>query len=231
MPLTPQLLPDLAGIDPLALTAAWLAEATRRADQPNPDAMVLATVDGAGQPSARVVLCKGIETRPGYVRFVTNYLSRKGRELAGSPRAALVFHWDHLHRQVRIEGLVVKAPAAESDAYFASRPWQSRVGAWASAQSEPVASRAVLEGAVRTAAARFGTPVPGSEDYAAGTQYAIPRPPHWGAFHLWVAAIELWVEGDARIHDRARWERPLGAAAAGGEAQVGGPWSFSRLQP
>ena len=114
----------------------------------------------SGQPSARIVLCKEFDVELGRVSFVTNYDSRKGRELAENSRAALVFHWDHSHRQIRVEGIVVKAPAAESDAYFASRNWQRRIGAWASAQSQPLRSREQLNAAVRAAAERFGAPEP-----------------------------------------------------------------------
>src|SRR6187431_2235923 len=114
-----QSLPETLPAEPLELAAAWLAEAGRSGTQPNPDAMVLATCGSDGRPSARVVLCKGIDPAAGAVRFVTNYNSRKGRDLAAHPRAALVFHWDHLHRQMRMEGLVRKVSAADSDRYFA----------------------------------------------------------------------------------------------------------------
>lgn len=232
MPVPAQFLPEPLPAEPLSLARAWLSEATQRRDQPNPNAMVLATVDPAGHPSARVVLCKDIVVQPGYVSFYSNYLSRKGRELAGNPRAAIVMHWDHLHRQVRIEGRVVMAPAADSDEYFRTRPWQRRIGAWASAQSEPVASRSELEHAVVVAARRFGTPVPGPE-YAPeppGGDPQIPRPPHWGGYRLHVDAVELWVEGESRIHDRARWTRAL-AAESDGALPGTGPWSVTRLQP
>lgn len=232
MPVPAQFLSDPLPPDPLSVAAAWLAEARERQHQPNPDAMVVATVDAGGLPSARVVLCKEIVAQPGYVAFYTNYDSRKGQELAGQPRAALVLHWDHLHRQVRIEGQVRRAPAAESDAYFASRPWQRRVGAWASAQSQPVGSRAELEAALVDTARRLGTPVPGPErDPDPGV--TVPRPPHWGGYHVWVEAIELWVEGESRIHDRARWSRRLasGPTAEGAGAFTPGPWSVTRLQP
>jgi len=222
-----EFLPDPLPAEPLRIAAAWLAEAVRRADQPNPNAMVLATVDAAGQPSARVVLCKDIVDPPGYVQFFTNYESHKGRDLADNPRAAIVMHWDHLHRQVRVEGTVRKAPAAESDAYFATRPWQRQVGAWASRQSRPVDSRATLLADLAGTAARFGAPVPGPEDDPAPPGIAIPRPPHWGGFCLWASAVELWVEGESRIHDRARWERRLDSP---GEAAPG-PWRATRLQP
>ena len=130
-----ELLPDPLPAEPVACVASWLAEAAQRRLQPNPNAMVLATATRDGRPSARLVLCKHIEVTPGYVLFYTNYQSRKGRELAENPRAAAVIHWDHLHRQIRLEGVVVMASSGESDAYFASRPWQSRIGAWASAQN------------------------------------------------------------------------------------------------
>src|SRR5581483_3538055 len=190
-----------------------------------------ATVDPEGRPSARVVLCKEIVPQPGYLVFYTNYLSRKGLDLAQNARAAVVMHWDTLHRQVRIEGPVAQAPAADSDAYFASRPWQSRLGAWASAQSQPIGARKDLQAAVAQAARRFGVPVPagGAEDAQAALDYAIPRPPHWGGYHVWAEAVELWVEGEARIHDRARWTRALQKRADG--LFETGPWSSTRLQP
>jgi pyridoxamine 5'-phosphate oxidase len=176
------------------------------------------------------VLAKDLVAQPGYVVFYTNYLSAKGRELKRNPRAAAVMHWDALQRQVRIEGAVVEGPPQESDAYFASRAWDKRIGAWASAQSAPVASRAALEAAVAAAARRFGAPVPGTPEAEATREVSVPRPPHWGGFRLWADAVELWVEGGhSRIHDRARWTRTLKAAPGGGfEA---GPWAVTRLQP
>jgi pyridoxamine 5'-phosphate oxidase len=137
-------LPEPLPAEPLALAASWLAEATARGTQPNPNAMVLATTNAAGQPSARVVLCKQIEPDPGYLSFYTNYHSRKGYELESNPRAAIVMHWDALRRQLRVEGRAVQVSALESDAYFAPRNWRSRLGAWASQQSEPIASRGAL---------------------------------------------------------------------------------------
>ncbi|HET7755955.1 MAG TPA: pyridoxine 5'-phosphate oxidase C-terminal domain-containing protein, partial [Steroidobacteraceae bacterium] len=155
--------------------------------------------------------------------------SAKGRELRRNPRAAAVMHWDALHRPVRIEGPGVEGPPQESDAYFASRAWDKRIGAWASAQSEPVASRAALEAAVAAAARRFGAPLPGTPEAEATREIGVPRPPHWGGLRLWADAVELWVEGHSRIHDRARWTRTLKAARGGGfEA---GPWAVTRLQP
>ena len=223
-----ELLPDPLPAEPLVMVNRWLADSWQRRQQPNPNAMVIATVGPDGQPSARVVLCKEIVPQPGYLVFYTNYLSRKGRQLTRNPRAAAVMHWDALRRQVRVEGPVVKAPEADSDAYFASRPWQSRVGAWASAQSEPIATRGDLEAAVAKAAQRFGAPPPEANTQAEA-EIVVPRPPHWGGFHLWAESVELWVEGDARIHDRARWTRSLVERADG--FLDAGPWTSTRLQP
>ena len=159
MELYNDLLPDPLPAEPMALASAWLATALAARQQPNPDSMVLATATASGQPSARVVLCKEFDVEFGRVSFVTNYDSRKGRELAENARAALVFHWDHSHRQIRVEGVVVKAPEAESDAYFESRNWQRRIGAWASAQSQPLRARAAERGGAR-GRERFGAPEP-----------------------------------------------------------------------
>jgi pyridoxamine 5'-phosphate oxidase len=215
-------LPDPLPANPLLTAAEWLQQARTDASQPNPNAMVLATVGDQGQPSARVVLCKEIACEPGYILFYTNFESRKGGELKANPRAAVVFHWDHRHRQVRIEGRVSPASAADNDAYFKTRAWQSRVGAWASHQSQPVASRAALNAAVAEQSRRFGIPYagPGSPEPENVTA-EVPRPANWGGFRLYADAVELWVEGEFRIHDRARWTR----------AGAGQPWSVTRLQP
>ncbi|HEY7640110.1 MAG TPA: pyridoxamine 5'-phosphate oxidase [Steroidobacteraceae bacterium] len=215
-------LPEPLPADPLPLFHQWFLEAAARRTQPNPDAMVVATAASNGDPSARVLLCKRISIDDGYIVFFTNYQSRKGRELAARPRAAAVFHWDALHRQVRIEGPIVRSPASESDEYFASRSVDSRVAAWASAQSEPLASRETLQQRVRETAARFGV--------AAGAKSgAVPRPPHWGGHRLWVERIELWAEGANRVHDRAFWTRQL--QPAGEHAFTGSAWRSTRLNP
>ncbi|HTY49983.1 MAG TPA: pyridoxamine 5'-phosphate oxidase [Steroidobacteraceae bacterium] len=210
-----QLLGDPLPPEPLEIAGLWLAEAWKRRSVPNPNAMTLATSSPDGRPAARVVLCKEVTAIPGYLVFYTNYHSRKGLELAANPRAAAVLHFDHLHRQVRIEGVVQPAPAADSDAYFASRALESRIGAWASDQSRPVASRAALLEQVAAAARRF-------------PDGNVPRPQHWGGYRLWADCVELWIEGTARVHDRARWTRSLTARPGGFQT---GPWSATRLQP
>jgi pyridoxamine 5'-phosphate oxidase len=201
----------------MSLFWGWLEEETAAKRQPNPNAMCLATVGdgGDGGPRARIVLCRGVEVGAGYVVFYTNYQSDKGRELAANPRAAATFHWDHSERQVRLEGVVVKSPAAESDAYFGNRPKESRLSAWASNQSRPIESRAKLvEQYERVVAERGGGEV--------------ARPPHWGGYRLWLTRVELWVGGVGRLHDRAAWVRGLTAA---GDGFVGGAWAGTRLQP
>lgn len=216
-----EFLPDTLPDDPMQIATAWFAEARTRAVQPNPDAMTLASVGAEGNPSARIVLCRHVDAA-GYVVFYTNYDSRKGRELTHHPRAAAVVHWDSLHRQIRIEGSIVRSPAAESDAYFAKRELASRVGAWASKQSEPLASRAALADQVATAAKRFGIS-PGDQS---GN---VPRPPHWGGFRLWIDTLELWLEGPGRIHDRALWRRTLRRRDE--ISFDASPWRSTRLNP
>jgi pyridoxamine 5'-phosphate oxidase len=212
----------------MRIVGRWLDDAWDARQQPNPNAMVLATVAADGAPSARVVLCKALVEEPGYVVFYTNYESKKGEDLAASERAAAVMHWDYLHRQVRITGPVTRSPAPESDAYFASRPWPSRIAAWASAQSRPIGSRAELVAAVAAAAQRFGTPNP-ADPPAEGVEFSIARPPHWGGYRLWAESVELWQEGKSRIHDRFFWKRSL--VPGGPQGFTPGPWSLVRLQP
>ena len=195
---------DLPAADPLAAFEAWFAEA-REAGVRAPEAAAVATATPDGRPSARMVLVKRFDER-GFV-FHTHYGSRKGRELAENPRAALLFYWDALGRQVRIEGGVARVDRDESEEYFRTRPRGGQVGAWASRQSEPLGSRSELEAAVRELEQRFD----GRE---------VPLPPEWGGLLLAPASYEFWQHRDDRLHDRLRYD--LGAD---------GGWTRVRLAP
>ncbi|MFD1702802.1 pyridoxamine 5'-phosphate oxidase [Methylopila henanensis] len=190
--------------DPFATFAAWMEEA--KASEPNdPNAMALATVDADGLPDVRMVLLNGLDHR-GLV-FFTNAESAKGVELAGQPKAAVVFHWKSLRRQIRARGPVEPTSAEEADAYFATRPRVSRLGAWASRQSRPLGSRAELEQAVAARDAEFGETEP-------------PRPPYWKGYRIVPTSFEFWQDMPFRLHDRAVFDRA-----------PDGSWTRTRLYP
>lgn len=226
------MLPDPLPDSPLPLFVSWFEDAHERNVTDNPNAMVLATVDTNTEPprpSARVVLCKDIDERDGYLVFYSNYASRKGVELNRAAACCAVFHWDSDERQVRVEGIAVRSPESESDAYFASRHPGSRVGAWASAQSQPLESRAALLANVSAQAQRFGVPLRDGLE-AKNVNVDIPRPAHWGGYRLWIRAIELWHGGSHRVHDRARYTRDLDLTDDN-LVHAAGPWRATRLQP
>lgn len=191
--------------DPLALFAGWYEEA-KKSEPDVPEAMTLASVGPDGTPSARMVLLKDFDAA-GFV-FYTNYQSRKGEQLQAHPKAALLFHWKSLKRQVRIEGPIAKTTAEEADAYFATRQRGSQIGAWASEQSRPLESRFALEKRV----AEFGA------RYLVG---AVPRPPHWSGFRLQPTLIEFWQDQAFRLHDRREYRRTSAEA----------PWTTRTLYP
>jgi pyridoxamine 5'-phosphate oxidase len=198
-----------AAEDPYTLARTWLAEA--EASEPDdPNAVALATVDGQGLPNVRMVLLKEIEasqTRGGFV-FYTNLESAKGQELKANTKAAMVFHWKSLHRSIRLRGVVELVDGKQADAYYASRAYQSRIGAWASRQSRPLANKRSLLAEVAKIAAKY----PRNP----------PRPPHWGGYRIRPTEIEFWAQGDFRLHDRFRWTR-LKADSAN--------WTVQRLFP
>ncbi len=188
--------------DPLRQFTRWFEDA-RGTALPAPEALALATATPEGRPSVRMVLLKSADER-GFT-FHTNYESRKGAELSANPHAALLFHWQPLGRQVRVEGRVERVPSEESEAYFRTRPLGSRLAAWASPQSRPLADRAELDRLYAEAQERF------SED--------VPLPPTWGGFRLVADAYEFWQHGDDRLHDRIRYERDADG------------WAKTRLAP
>ena len=198
--------PAAGAPDPFARFGELL-ERARATDLPEPTAMALSTVGPDGRPSSRMVLLKDFDER-GFV-FYTNLASRKAREIAGNPWVALCFHWQPLEVQVRVEGRAAPVSDAEADAYYASRPRGSRIGAWASRQSEELPSRAALEGRIREIEARF----PGEE---------VPRPPFWSGFRVVPDRIELWFGRPSRLHDRDVYTRDPGAA---------GGWAVRQLYP
>ena len=195
--------------DPYSLARAWLTEAGAQ-EPDDPNAVALATVDAHGLPNVRMVLLKEIEasqTRGGFV-FYTNTESAKGNELAGNPKAAMVFHWKSLHRSIRLRGTVEPVAPKQADEYYASRAYQSRIGAWASRQSRPLANKRTLLAEVAKVAARH--------------PLKPPRPPHWGGYRIRPTEIEFWAQGEFRLHDRFRWTRMKVDAAN---------WSVARLNP
>jgi pyridoxamine 5'-phosphate oxidase len=191
--------------EPLALFQEWY-EAATLSEPSDPNAMSLATVDASGMPNVRMVLLKDLDGRG--LTFYTNLESGKGIELLATPRAAACFHWKSLRRQIRFRGPVERVADEEADQYFATRPRQSRIGAWASAQSRPLESRFALEKAVAKNAARF----------ALGD---VPRPAHWSGFRILPVSIEFWYDRPFRLHDRLLFSR----------AAPGGPWTRARLYP
>lgn len=189
--------------DPIVEFRAWFAAAVA-AKLPNVNAMTLATIDERDRPAARIVLLKEVDDR-GFV-FFTNYDSRKGRDLAAHPHAALILYWDSMHRQIRIEGAIEKVTVGESDAYFAVRPRGSQLGAIASPQSQPIESRKILEDRLIALEATLGETAP-------------PRPEHWGGYRVVPDMIELWQGQPSRLHDRVRYRR------------IDGVWQRDRLAP
>jgi pyridoxamine 5'-phosphate oxidase len=215
--------PDPPPDDPLPTALAWLT-AAYALPRVNTNALALATVAPDGRPSARMVLLKELSPA-GYAVFYTNYGSRKARELDATGRAAGICYWPELGRQIRLEGRALRSPPAESDAYFATRPWLSQLNAWSSEQSRPLATLRDLERSAEARAAELGFDL--TEGAPPGA--TLPRPEHWGGYRLWLDALELWIEGTSRFHERVRYERRLFPRDE--HAYDAAPWTWQRLQP
>jgi len=198
-----------AGADPYPLLESWLAQAVA-SGMHEPNAMTLSTLGPSGAPATRMVLLKGLDVR--CLVFFTNYRSCKSRELVANPSCALVLPWHPLHRQVRVEGVASKVSTEESDAYFASRPRGSQLGAWASPQSQVIAGRDELDGMFEDVQARFPEGQP------------VPRPPHWGGWQVTPHLVEFWQGRPSRLHDRIRFTRAV-------DKPHGGAWTRERLAP
>ena len=206
-----QSLADPLPADPFSILLRWFVEAQSSGLQ-NPDAMTVGTLDERGDPRARTVLCRGVDTQRGALTFYTNRDSTKGRQIAGRARASAVLYWDPLGRQVCAAGMVEHTTNAESDEYWATRPRLSQLAARGSRQSQPIVSRAALLAQIDAEAERFG----GID----GTQ-TVPRPAHWGGYRILLDRLELWVASSGRAHDRVLWQREREGAA----------WRATRLQP
>ena len=216
MPAPSEIDPDLLDpipANPFPTLVRWFEEARACDSIPNPEAMAVASVDAAGDPQVRLVLCRGFDPKEGRFEFFTNYESDKGVQLDAHPRASCVIHWDPLGRQVRFTGAVVRTTEERSDTYFASRDPLSQISAWASRQSRVVKDRETLEASRAALRARLGD----------GSAVPIPRPPHWGGLVIEAEHIELWSAREGRLHDRARWSRRREGTTT--------RWDGARLQP
>ena len=232
------LLPESLKFSPFTMVSRWFNEAVQLAWQPNPNNMVISTVKESTQkkttqasvldnealeekiyvPDSRVVLCKDMDIEKGYLVFFTNYQSAKGEQLKTNPKASALFHWDNLGRQIRISGNIVRSPVMESEHYYNSRHPLSRLGAWASDQSQAIESREALLERLEEEKERFK---PAGEN--------IPRPAHWGGYRLWATKVELWISHPGRIHDRAVWTRDIKDQQA--DEFHFSKWTATRLQP
>ena len=216
-------LPESPPEDPLPDAISWLNHAKEAAVQRHANAMTLATVDGDGRPSARIVLLKYLSPTDGYATFFTHYESRKAIEIEATGFAAAVLHWDALGRQIRFEGPIVRAPKTESDDYFATRPLGSQINAWVSDQSRPLDSTESLIASAKEKARTLSLEADGDETSN------VTRPEFWGGYRLWFDALEFWQEGADRFHERLRYERDLTPQDA--DQFDSGPWTWRRLQP
>jgi len=227
--LNKKVLPKVLPNNPMHIAKSWFDGACENKLQPNPNAMTLATINKYKTPSARIVLCKSFVPDPGYILFFTNYKSDKGQEIKNNANSSIVFHWDHTGHQIRIQGVSILSSTEESDAYFATRNITSQLSAWGSNQSQPISSREALIEQIQKKSHEYGIDVKKENiENAQKTTSSIPRPSHWGGIRVWASTIELWINGEDRIHDRALWKRKL---VPKNNSFSPSEWIGTRLQP
>ena len=211
--------------NPLLILKEWMDEVVQSKIQPNPNSMSISTIDANGRPNSRMVLCKEINEELGYLVFYTNYQSNKSKEIAVNNECSGLFHWDGFGYQVRVRGIIVKSPEAESDNYFATRDIGSQLSAWASHQSQIVEDRESLDNRFQQAMDKFNV----KESELESSEINIPRPEFWGGYRIWIREIELWLNQKDRFHDRLSFKRKLATTSSGFETS--NDWVIKRLQP
>ena len=211
--------------NPVLILKEWMDEVAQSKIQPNPNSMSISTIDANGRPNSRMVLCKEINEELGYLVFYTNYQSNKSKEIGVNNECSGLFHWDTFGYQVRVRGIIVKSPEAESDNYFATRDIGSQLSAWASHQSQIVEDRESLDNQFQQAMDKFNV----KESELESSEINIPRPEFWGGYRIWISEIELWLNQKDRFHDRLSFKRKLATTSSGFETS--NDWVIKRLQP
>ena len=211
-------------LNPLKTLQNWMKEVRDSNTQPNPNTMLVSTVDSNGSPNSRIVLCKELNAEEGYLTFYTNYSSTKSKELEGNAKCSVLFHWDKFGLQARLKGSVTKCSDSKNDAYFSTRDVGSQIGAWTSDQSTEVESLEKMEGSYQQIMEKFKLKSLGDD-----TEVTIPRPDFWGGYDMWIGEIELWKNQNNRFHDRLRFKRNI--KIENGNIDAEKEWSVIRIQP
>ncbi len=211
--------------NPVLILKEWMDEVVQSKIQPNPNSMSISTIDAKGRPNSRMVLCKEVNEKLGYLVFYTNYESNKAKEIGVNNECSGLFHWDTFGYQVRVRGTIVQSPEVDSDKYFATRDIGSKLSAWASHQSQIVEDRESLDNQFQQTMDKFNV----KESQLESSDINIPRPEFWGGYQIWIREIELWLNQKDRFHDRLSFKRTLAITSSGIEAS--NDWAIKRLQP